>query len=304
MTTKEGGDFSLAVGIATTGRPSILLRTIEIVSQQARPADRIVVCPAKPEDIEGLTERFPDVEIVYGGRGLPRQRNEILRNITDCDAVVFFDDDFIPADDYLLELEKLMAGQPEILIATGRVLADGILSPGIEFDDGLNIVRADKPEAANGHLTLEPRVNAYGCNMAIRLEPVFRHKIEFDERLALYGWLEDVDFCARLHVAEPETRIVLCPALRGVHLGSKSGRQSGLRLGYSQVVNPLYIARKGAAPSLYVLKYIFRNFAANLVKSVAPEPYVDRAGRLKGNFLGLKDVILRRDDPAKIETMQ
>ena len=33
--------------------------------------------------------------------------------------------------------------------------------------------------------------------------------------------------------------------LRGVHLGNKRGRVSGLRFGYSQIANPIYLLQKG-----------------------------------------------------------
>lgn len=303
MNNQFAKSLRIVVAVATTGRPQILLRTIEEVTRQSRRADRIVVCPAREEDCVGLADRFAQVEIVHGGRGLPRQRNAILNVIGDCDVVVFFDDDFIPAYDFLEELETLMTAEPDVLVATGHVLADGIHSEGITFEDGLAILTADAANPTRDPARLEPRCTGYGCNMAIRLEPVFRNGMRFDERLPLYGWLEDLDFCAGLHAREPGSRVVWSSQLRGVHLGNKSGRQSGLRLGYSQVVNPLYIARKGAAPSGYVLKHIPRNIAANLVKSFAPEPHIDRLGRLKGNILGLIDVLRRRDDPAKIESM-
>ncbi|MEL7447480.1 MAG: glycosyltransferase [Pseudomonadota bacterium] len=295
--------LKIAVGIATTGRPEILLRTIGEVQKQSRAADRIVVCPARADDCMGLAEAFPDVQIIEGGRGLPRQRNAILKSVTDCDVILFLDDDFIVAPDYLEALETLFTANPDIIMATGHVIADGARNEGLGFDEGLALVAADTAARPERFAPLEAREGAYGCNMAIRLAPVFTHDVRFDERLPLYGWLEDIDFSGRLNAAQTAGRVVAWEALRGVHLGSKSGRQSGVRLGYSQMVNPVYISRKGALPRKMLYNLLYRNLTANVVKSVRPEPYIDRAGRLKGNMLGLWDILRGKEDPEKIETL-
>jgi hypothetical protein len=82
----------------------------------------------------------------------------------------------------------------------------------------------------------------YGCNMAPRLVPLHRHSLRFDEDLPLYGWLDDVDLCRRLSAYG---RIVKNWNMIGVHLGTKRGRTAGIRLGYSQIANPIYLRRKG-----------------------------------------------------------
>src|SRR5258708_31843820 len=123
--------------------------------------------------------------------------------------------------------------------------------------------------------------------MAFRLGPS-RQGVLFDERLPQYGWLEDVDFSRRL---ARYGRIVQLPDARGVHLGSKSGRTLGVKLGYSQMVNPIYMVKKGTMAPGKALLHMSRNFAKNLVRSLKPEPYVDRRGRLRGNVLGLIDAL-------------
>ena len=67
--------------------------------------------------------------------------------------------------------------------------------------------------------------------------------------------------------------------------GIKAGRVSGKRFGYSQVVNPVYLIRKGTIPRASRCRLMARNLAANLVRSLRPEPYIDRRGRLRGNVL-------------------
>jgi hypothetical protein len=86
----------------------------------------------------------------------------------------------------------------------------------------------------------------------------------------------------------------------GVHLGVKSGRTSGKRLGYSQVVNPLYLARKGTFPWAPAVRLVIRNLLANTIRSMAPEPYVDRRGRLLGNLVGLRELLSGKAHPTRI----
>jgi GT2 family glycosyltransferase len=123
------------------------------------------------------------------------------------------------------------------------------------------------------------------------------HRLAFDEALPLYGWYEDIDLCRRL---APHGRIVRVPAARGVHLGTKLGRTSGLRLGYSQIANPAYLARKGSYAWRRAAASMARNLAANLARSAAPEPWVDRSGRLRGNLIALSDLLRGRADPGRI----
>ena len=81
------------------------------------------------------------------------------------------------------------------------------------------------------------------------------------------------------------------------------GRQPGRRLGYSQVVNSVYLARKGSYPWSHALRSIGRHLLANAVKSLRPEPEVDRWGRLQGNLRGLWHVLTGQAHPGRIVEM-
>jgi hypothetical protein len=122
-------------------------------------------------------------------------------------------------------------------------------------------------------------------------------ELRFDERLPLYGWQEDIDFTCQLR---QRGRVVGMNTLQGVHLAAKQGRTSGVRFGYSQVANAVYLVRKGTVPRGFAYRLMVRNIAANVVKSVRPEPYVDRKGRLKGNLLAAYHVLKGRVDPEYI----
>jgi succinoglycan biosynthesis transport protein ExoP len=94
--------------------------------------------------------------------------------------------------------------------------------------------------------------------------------------------LEDFDFSRMIaHYGE----VVCGKQMEGVHLSVKAGRNSGVRFGYSQVANPIYLVRKRTMSMRFAGTQFVRNLAANLVKVRKPEPWVDRKGHLKGNAL-------------------
>lgn len=113
----------------------------------------------------------------------------------------------------------------------------------------------------------------------------------------MYGWQEDIDFSRQLAAWG---RVVRAEALMGVHLGEKRGRVSGVKFGYSQVANPIYLMRKGTVSISFGGQTVVRNLLANMVRSLWPESYIDRVGRLKGNFLALTDLLRRRLHPGRI----
>lgn len=288
--------ITIAIAIATAGRRDLLSEVIAFMSEQTCEPDEVLICPAKADDADDATLRqsFPSLQIVQGAVGLPAQRNAIMA-ASKADIVVFFDDDFLPAPDYLAEVKQLFSSEPAIVVATGHVLADGILGPGLDFDDGRAILDGI---GANEGGAIQETYGAYGCNMIVRMAPVRGHNVRFDENLPLYAWQEDIDFSRRLAL---HGRVVKSPRLRGVHLGAKSsGRSPGKRLGYSQIANPVYLARKGTLSWSFVSRLMARNLAANTVRSLSPEPWVDRRGRLKGNLIALKDILSGRVDPERI----
>ena len=268
----------LAVGIATRGRPAILCETLTVMQTQQRQPDLIVVAYTQLADIGDAPLRFPDVRFLESAPGLTTQRNRILDEVGGYDLIAFFDDDFWLDPSYLATITRVMCENPDVVIATGELLADGINGPGLSLEQAHALLAtADVTESAP---TLHTVFNGYGCNMTIRLHPIRTHKLRFDEQLPLYGWYEDVDFSRQL---APFGRIVHVDQACGVHLGAKSGRNSGRKLGYSQVANPLYLARKGTVGWTFAVASILSRSLKNLVFSVRPEPLIDRRGRLIGN---------------------
>jgi GT2 family glycosyltransferase len=291
----SGGVQKIVVGIATNGRPAILRDTLLQIARQTRRPDAVIVCAGDGSDVNGAMEACPGSTLIFKATSLPGKRNAILAAAADADLVVFFDDDFIADVRWLEQMGAVMERAPDVVVATGTVLADGITGPGLTAAAARGILAGADPVLTG---VISPVTNAYGCNMALRTGPMRRHRIVFDERLALYGWQEDVDLSLRL---ARFGRVVRIADARGVHLGVKGGRASGLRLGYSQVANPIYLAGKKAGyPLTRVISHIGRNMAMNLVRAARPEPYVDRRGRLLGNLLAFGDLVRGRMVPERI----
>lgn len=281
------------IGIASARRPAILSATIHHLTGLDLIDVPIVVCVPSIDDAADIGQQR-GVEILTGHEGLTRQRNRILQATADrADIVIFFDDDFIPHKDFIAHMQAAFTQQQDIVIATGQVLADGILASGLTIQQAVE--RLSYTPAVSGRIS---RVyNAYGCNMAVRVSTTLNHHIRFDEELPLYGWLEDVDFSRAMACHGRSVRI---DDAWGVHMGVRSGRQPGLKLGYSQICNPAYLARKGTLSPWRAVFQIIRNTAANIVGTVRGDTGIDRRGRLYGNVVAMRDLCLGRIDPGRI----
>jgi GT2 family glycosyltransferase len=286
----------IAVVVASLGRPQALRILLEQLQKQTLPADQIILslesendCP----DLDGLT--LP-IEIVYVTRGLPAQRNRGLDLVeTSTDFVAFLDDDYIPSISALEGMITAFNVFPKASGLGGQLLADGAQGPGIEPATAIRMVEAEDVYRIRTQPKQLAMVRAlYGCNMVFRLKDI--GAIRFDEELPLYGWLEDADFTARV----PGEKIYT-DAFFGVHCAVKQGREKrGERYGYSQIANPIYMWRKGTLSILRMISLILRPFLSNIVKSLKPEPWIDRAGRLRGNLIALSDLFKGRLNPKRI----
>jgi GT2 family glycosyltransferase len=285
----------LVVGIATHGRCAILTETIAFLAKQARQPDNILVAYADPEDVGNAPTQFPHVTFIQTRLGLTRQRNAILTLARENDILLFIDDDFYLDPQYLEITERFFVDHPEVVASTGRLLADDVKGPGLSVAQAKSIVAAST--AAQSEQRITPVYLAYGCNMCFRLAPIREHNLRFDETLPLYGWYEDWDFSRQL---ASFGSIVHISNACGVHLSTKIGRCTGLRMGYMQVANPIYLARKGTFPWSHVFKFIVGPCLKNLVRSLAPEAHVDRLGRFCGNLTAFRHLLAGRLSPQQI----
>jgi glycosyltransferase involved in cell wall biosynthesis len=284
--------MKIAVIIPTYGRPEAVDRLLRHLESQTRLPDEVIIsAPAVAHLPRYRPERLVVVHLT-GRTGLTAQRNQGIEHaLSRFDVIAFFDDDFLPEDGYLARIEEQFESHPDWAVVMGRLVVDGATGRGLSFDSGLLALRAAEANRPVPEITFDDN-GAYGCNMAVRASVI--GPLRFDERLVLYGWQEDVDFTSQLR---PFGKLVRPGEPLGVHLGIKSGKVSGVRFGYSQIVNPLYLVRKGTLSTRFALRLATRNFAANVLRSIAPEPHIDRRGRLRGNLLALAHVLRGRLEP-------
>ncbi|MDE1183020.1 glycosyltransferase family 2 protein [Paraburkholderia sp.] len=290
----------VAVVIATKGRPTAIPKALEFLARQTVRPDLVVLSATCEADIAPWTCDELDVRSIYGSAGSSAQRNRGLDTLDRLDSlgqgfdvVIFFDDDFAPCRDWVARCAQAFERNPSLLGMSGRTLRDGAATEPVSWDEALNITsEADTGTAPAAALT--PCSSLYGCNMAVRLSAI--GSARFDERLVLYGWLEDKDFSRRVAAGGA---LAICDALRGVHLGLVGGRVSGKKFGYSQVVNADYLRRKGVMSRKEAASNIARALIMNSLKSIRPEAHLDRRGRLIGNVIGVAAICFGSGNPER-----
>jgi hypothetical protein len=304
-------DMRAFIIVATKGRAKEVRGLLDILQSQTLAPTYTLVIGTEAQDIQGLAghllfagehgEAFISPRIGATcqrnvGLDTLRQRgyfNEAEENY----FCVFFDDDFRPHANWLQEAAKRFA-KGDIIGLTGRVLADGIGVGGYNEDQAAAFLKGELlPREHWANTTSEQETDcAYGCNMAFIGRAA--RQIRFDENLPLYSWQEDRDYtgqCLKLG------RVVRIPSCIGVHMGTSSGRTSGLRFGYSQIANPYYLMKKGTMSIKAGIEHMARNFVANIIKSILPLGHnIDYPGRLRGNLRSIIDMLRGRSDPRRI----
>ncbi len=288
----------IAIIIASKGRRDDLALWLGHIRRQSlAPAVMIWSLCAK-EDLPDLSDVPPREQplVTWSKAGTCVQRNAGLDALPGgIDIVAFFDDDYVPSNRCLEGIAKVFAAHPELVGATGHLLADGIHSSGVSVDAAMTMVEAYDRAHPVERITLRARTGLYGCNMALRAALI--GDVRFDEQLPLYGWQEDVDFATRISRLGP---LRTTNAFAGVHRGAKSGRTSGVRFGYSQVANIVYLCRKRTMSWPFGLQLMWRNILANHGRMLWSEPWTDRRGRAFGNWLAFADLLRGRLHPTRI----
>lgn len=280
------------VVVATVGRAAVTSRTVDRLSLQTRLPDGILVVGASEGDVTGVADASSRPEIALAEKGLCKQRNRSLNLLHDrADIIVFFDDDYVAAPEFMAGVETLFGTRPDLVGATGRLIADGVNGDGFTVDEAIAMIEADDA----GPVRESVSEALYGCNMVIRLAAA--EGLRFEEALPMYGWQEDIDFTYQLG---KRGSMVKSSLLRGVHMGNKGARSPGKRLGYSQIANPVFCLKKGSIPPKLAWRLMSRNVLANIVGLLRRDAKVDRAGRVVGNLTALRDFAANRLDPRYI----
>jgi GT2 family glycosyltransferase len=288
---------NVAVIVASVSRGEEIGQLLAQLARQTLQPAKIILSVERQEDLPPLLG--PLVEVIMGRKGLTAQRNRGLDAVHgSADVVVFYDDDFLPTPTALEGVTRLFAKYPAIAGATGLVLRDGVKQGGIPYDAAMAEVNARR-RVAGAVYSVTPADGLYGCNMAFRASAV--QDLRFDEKLPLYAWQEDADFAGQLL---RKGRVVKTDAFAGVHRGVSKGRSPGLALGFSQMVNPAYLVRKGTMRPRKAARLMVRNLIANHVHALKPEPFIDRLGRVRGNWLGLWHILCGKFDPTAILSLR
>ncbi len=298
------------VVVATKGRPKETYTLLNYLEAQTFPIEKIVIVGSEASDVDGL-ETHPlaaqqKVTIKISEAGSCVQRNVgldevsvLTNNIVAKDwFAVIFDDDFRPSANWIENSASLFTAEENAVGVGGKVLADGAVkgAPLTESDAiyYLNYRVPAEPHPWSGNLNRVTR-GLYGCNMAIR--GTFARTERFDENLPLYGWQEDVDYTIR---AMSYGQLYYVASCEGVHMGVTGGRTSGVRFGYSQIANPIYLVRKGTMSKRYACKLMFKNFSSNVFYTIMFKRRKGCLERLIGNFKAIFDLTLNQCNPANI----
>ncbi len=292
--------MKIAVIVASINRAEEVGQLLHHLSRQTVPPAQIILSVESAADVPNLDLRVANamarwqsrITVVTGPRGLPRQRNRGLAAVLDgIDLALFYDDDFLPTPTALAGIARLFALHPEIAGATGLVLRDGVGCGGLDYKTACAALDS---HASPTQPMIEDCDELYGCNMVVRCKAVA--DLRFDENLPLYAWQEDVDFAGQLL---KKGRVVRSNAFAGVHRGVIKSRSPGLMLGYSQMVNPSYLVKKGTMRPRKAVTLMVKNFLANHGKALFPEAHIDRIGRARGNWLGIWHILRGQADPAR-----
>ena len=292
--------------VATRGRPAEVTSLITGLAHQTLLPRLIIVVGADVEDLPSPapTGGPPVATLTTRPAGLTRQRNaglaqawELERTSGQVPFVAFFDDDFRPADDWLEKASTAFTDSPTLVGLTGHVLADGIGGDPISETQAHELLQGRLPERPHWSRVSHPKSveSLYGCNMAVRSTTA--RVCSFDEALPLYGWQEDCDYTGQLRKSG---RTEIRPECRGVHLGSKAARTSGVRVGYSQIANPLHILHRGNMTPIRAARFLAQAILANVVKARLQAKWVDYPGRSQGNRVAIADLMRGRCRPDRI----
>ena len=219
--------MKLGLVIASHGRRDILQQVLVNLMSQCKIPDETVISAVVQTDVPELGTSTANVRTIFGSVGLTCQRNRGISCLIDeVDVIAFIDDDFIVGDNYFRNMEKIFEQDESIVGLNADIAVDGAKSEGFAFEEGLRLVEQ------YGRRKIAPVIReitgryADGCNGLIAFRAAGLGSLRFDERLPLYGWQEDLDFCVALRRLG---RIVRTNLVWGVHLGVKRGKGSEVR---------------------------------------------------------------------------
>lgn len=314
--------LSISIVTPTFRRPTETVELLANLRQQTLlPLELILVDGAPPaetateEAIKPIlpTMPFPCHYIRHGG-GTAIQRNVGLQQVRG-ELVALIDDDIRLEPDFLAQMERVFAADPEHQIGgvTGfrtnqhfdpnverwrwyrRLKFFSTYEPGrYDFDSGYPI-----------NVLLHPpfdgvrEVDFMTTSCTVWRRAVFAAGMEFDPFFRDYGTLEDTHFALR---ARRKWKLLLNGAARCLHLQSPHGRVSRRRIGYKCVVNYYFVFTDIAGPLTWAQKWRFWRFQlfelfrvlSSAVRRWQWSDAQEFAGRLEGFLAVARGVIPAR----------
>ncbi|MDB5055007.1 MAG: glycosyl transferase, family 2 [Bacilli bacterium] len=262
----------VSVIIATKDRYQELHNLVISLTKQSHIPDELVIVDSSETNIVSFTSDSFEVKYIPTDRkGISVQRNIGIRNAdVNADIVLFLDDDMLLERDYLKVVVRTFQEDTQGLIGgiNGFLLQNGSF-------------KTEKPSQHGFHEIKD----LYGCNMAFRAKVI--KNVWFDEKLALYSWLEDWDFSTiigRTH------KLVRCYDAFGYHMQSPAGRVNGMKLGYMQLANRYYLNKK------HGLGVDYMQFAKHIIANLLRSYKITYFERFCGNMRALFRVIVLGKD--------
>jgi GT2 family glycosyltransferase len=267
--------MALAIIIPSFDRKVVLEASLNALLKHVGADDTIVVITCRKEDEPAIES--PCLVSLSGRKGSSCQRNQGLEFLSASrqiySAVLFIDDDVVLAPRFLENLLRLHSEFPEVAGFTVNVIADGAVTWEIPLQSA-EIAAISWQEPCGFDSLILSKVPYGGISMRGDL----LGRIQFDERLAEYGFMEDLDFFVRLRDFGSTGYAHNCGL---VHLAVGSGRTNQRKLGFSQIMNPLYLAKKGSLSWVDCSRHVTRVIAANFFGAFRSR----RRQRFIGNLL-------------------
>lgn len=298
--------MKLSVILCTRNRFDDFTKTLPSITAQTRQPDELIVVDSsdekKLEEYLGLVRLPFSVKYLHTQPGLTLQRNHGIRECVN-DLIFFFDDDVELDKNYLAEVEKVFVKDTprEIGAVGGRIVNSISPTLRLKFEIALfgsiralfGIVGTRNGKFYPSGMPSHPRKNQpsgfieclSGCCMAFRRE-VFE-KAKFDEALAHYGLMEDVDISKQ--TLDAGYKIYYQTSATLIHNESPMNRLKVQQWAEMSVVNYDYLFRKSWARDAW--RWLFYYWA--LIGLFAANFHSLKG--LKGTFAGVKKVFTTKE---------
>lgn len=256
--------MKISVIICTRNRFDDFTKTLPSITAQTRLPDELIIVDSSDE--KKLEEYFSTTKLPFVVRyfhtqpGLTLQRNHGIRECQN-DLIFFFDDDVGLDKNYLAEVEKVFANDTnrEIGAVGGKIIEKLPSSTQLKLEQFtfyvlrliFGVVGTHNGKFYPSGMPSHPRRNQpsgyieclSGCCMAFRRE-VFE-KAKFDEALAHYGLMEDVDISKQ--TLDAGYKIYYQTSATLIHNESPMNRLKVQQWAEMSVVNYDYLFRKSWA---------------------------------------------------------